>query len=130
MLTVLILVAVLLASHELGHIVTTVGLGGRFRGLVFRGLAIGVSLDLTGLSIRRRLQTVWAGTLSEILVAGALSGLSLAGIVNMRLMAWALVIVAADATLNLGPWWSKSDGALIRSFWGQGHRRPHQQLSR
>ncbi len=125
MLTVLILAAALLAAHELGHIVTTVGLGGHFRGLVFRGVAIGVSLDLTGLSLRRRLQTVWAGTLAELAFAAVLSGLSLAGIVNMHLMAWAIVIVAANATLNLGPWWSKSDGALIRRFWGQRHRPQH-----
>lgn len=119
MLSVLIVAAILLSAHELGHIVTTVGLGGRFRGLVFRGIAVGVSLDLTGLSVRRRLGTVWAGIGAELLVAGLVSALALIRVLDMRLMAWTLIIVAVDATLNLGPWWAESDGALIRRWAGR-----------
>ncbi|MGC8488602.1 MAG: hypothetical protein ACP5QO_10345, partial [Clostridia bacterium] len=103
MLSVLVLAAILLTAHELGHIFTTVGFGGHFRGIVFRGIAAGVSLDLSGLSLRRRMGTVWAGTGAELFVAVVITGLALAGVLDMHLLAWTLVIVAADATLNLGP---------------------------
>jgi len=116
MASVLILAAGLLAAHELGHVLTTVGFGGRFRGLVVRGLAVGVALDVSGLSTRRRLGTAWAGIGAEMVVAGLVSGLALGGVLNMHLLAWALIILAADAALNLGPWWSESDGALIRRW--------------
>ena len=116
MLIVLLVAAWLLICHELGHILTTVALGGRFQGVVFRGFALGVVLDLSRLSMRGRLGTVWAGVGAEMAATGAVGVLAGMGFLDMRLFAWALIMLAADATLNLGPWWSASDGALIRQW--------------
>ena len=81
MIPVLLVAAVLIVGHELAHIVTTVVLcGGRFQGLVFKGLAVGVQLDVTPLNVRQRIGTGWAGITTEVALAGLLAGGALGGL--------------------------------------------------
>jgi hypothetical protein len=116
MLWILVIAAGLITVHELGHILATVVLGGRFKGLVFRGFALGVKLDLSRLTLRDRLSTVWAGIGAETLAVLGLGVLEECGVVNLHLFAWATLVLAIDAFLNLGPWWKDSDGSLIRRW--------------
>jgi hypothetical protein len=88
-------------------------LGGRFQGLVFRGFALGVKLDLSRLTLRDRLSTVWAGIGPETLIVPGLGVLAECGVVNLHVGAWAPLVLAIDAFLNLGPW-KDSDGNLSR----------------
>ena len=116
MITVLLVAAVLIVGHELAHIVTTVLCGGRFQGLVFKGLAVGVKLDVTPLSVRQRIGTAWAGVATEVTLACLLAGGALGGLWPTTIALWAVALAAFDMLLNLGPWWAHNDGARIRAW--------------
>ena len=116
MMTVLLVGVMLVLSHELGHILATLGCGGRFRGLVFRGLAVGVALDVTRLSLAQRLFTAWAGVIAETSLLAVLGLGAHVGWWPWMIPFWALLLVAANALLNLGPWWSHNDGARLRTW--------------
>ncbi len=114
--------AVLLAGvaavtlHELGHIVATPRLGGRFMGLVFRGLAVGVQLDVTGLTPRQQAATCLAGPLAAWTVPAALGLAALAGWCPAAWAAGATALVGADTLINMVPWWPHNDGARWRAL--------------
>nr|WP_172684567.1 M50 family metallopeptidase [Sulfobacillus thermotolerans] len=68
----LLVVAVsMILAHEGAHVLVNRLLGGQFRRVVFRGLAVGVELIVTGLSPTAVAWTLIAGPLAEALVAGA-----------------------------------------------------------
>ena len=116
MIPVLMVAGVLILGHELAHIVTTVLCGGRFQGLVFKGLAVGVQLDVTPLNVRQRIGTGWAGITTEVALAGLLAGGALGGLWPLTVALWAVGLAAFDGVLNLGPWWTHNDGARIRAW--------------
>ena len=107
----------LIVVHELGHIVATVRSGGRFLGLVFRGFAVGVKLEVSPLSTRQRLWSQAAGPLAEVAAALALTGAALLSVVPLHLMPWIWGVVGVDGLVNLAPWWGQNDGARIRTQW-------------
>lgn len=116
MVTLLLVGVVLVIGHELGHILTAMVCGGRFQGLVFRGFAVGVALDVTALSPAQRLATAWAGVVAE---TGLLALLALGAQLTWwtwTVPFWALLLLAANAFLNLGPWWAHNDGARVRAW--------------
>lgn len=104
----------LLAFHECGHILSTLLLGGRVQGLVFRGFAVGVALDLTPLSPRHQRWTVAAGPAAEWLLAAALVAAAHWGFLTPAVAGWACLMLAGDTALNLGPWWPANDGGRLR----------------
>ena len=67
------LAAGLIGLHEAGHLFATRALGGRILGLVWRGFAIGVRLDVTALSPAAVAGTLIAGPVAEALGTGALA---------------------------------------------------------
>jgi hypothetical protein len=116
-LTCVAVAALLTAAHETGHALAAALSGGRVQGLRRRGLAVGVLLDLTGLSPRARRFTVWAGCGAEGLLALAAAALAAAGAAP-ALWAWATGLCAAfDAAVNLvpWPWWPLNDGHRLRT---------------
>ena len=116
MIPVLMVAGVLILGHELAHIVTTVLCGGRFQGLVFKGFAVGVRLDVTPLSVQQRIGTGWAGMATEVVLAGLIAGGALAGLWSTTMALWAVGLAVFDMLLNLGPWWAHNDGARIRAW--------------
>ena len=116
MIAVLLVAGVLILGHELAHIVATVAYGGRFQGLAFKGLAVGVRLDVTGLSVRQRIGTGWAGMVAEVVLASLITGGALLGLWPLTLALWAVGLATFDGLLNFGPWWAHNDGARIRAW--------------
>jgi hypothetical protein len=116
MIPVLMVAGVLILGHELAHIVTTVLCGGRFQGLVCKGLADGVKLAVTLLSVRQRIGTAWAGMATEVILAGLPAGGAFLCLWPVTAALWAVALAAFDLLLNLGPWWAHNDGARIRAW--------------
>jgi hypothetical protein len=117
MLAILLVALGLIVVHEVGHIVATVRSGGRFLGLVVRGFAVGVKLEVSPLSTRQRLWSQAAGPLAEVAAAFALTGAAVLALVPPHLVSWTWGVVLLDALLNLTPWWGQNDGARIRAHW-------------
>ena len=111
MMVVLLVATVLIVGHEMAHIVTTVLCGGRLQGLVFKGVAVGVKLDVTPLGVRQRIGTGWAESATEVALARLLAG----GLWTLAAALWAVRLAPFDGLLNLGPWWAHNDGARIRA---------------
>ncbi len=116
MITVLLVAGVLILGHELAHIAATVWCGGRFQGLAFKGVAVGVRLDVTRLSTRQRIVTGWAGMATEAGLAVLIATGALLGLWPLTLALWAVGLATFDGLLNLGPWWAHNDGARIRAW--------------
>ena len=116
MIPVLMVAGVLILGHELAHIVTTVLCGGRFQGLVFKGFAVGVKLDVTRLSVRQRIVTGWAGIVTEVVLASLIAAGAFGGLWPVTVALWAVGLAGFDMLLNFGPWWAHNDGARIRAW--------------
>jgi len=117
------LAAGLVLVHEAGHIAATLRYGGRWQGVVFRGWAVGVRLDVTPLSLRQRLATAWAGPLAEAGAAALLAAVLAWHGADRVTVAAAPAVAAADGLVNLAPWWPANDGARIRA-WRRALRAP------
>jgi len=113
---------ILIVVHEAGHVLTARSLGGHFLGFSRKGLAVGVRLDLEGLSRESRVWTLWAGPLAE---ASAVVGVLAAIATGSLLPVWGppiTVVAAIDLAINLIPWWHDNDGARILAWI---HRQHH-----
>lgn len=117
MLAILLVALGLLVMHEIGHIVATVRSGGQFLGVVFRGFAVGVKLEVSPLSTRQRLWSQAAGPLAEVMAALLLTGAAGLALVPLHLVPWVWGVVAVDGLVNLAPWWGQNEGARIRTQW-------------
>jgi hypothetical protein len=111
--------AVLIVLHEAGHMLATRALGGRILGLVWRGFAVGVWLDVAALSPAAVAWTLIAGPAAEALGAGALAA------------CWptarpaVLGIGALDLLLNAIPWGLvPNDGTRLWRWWRTGRIEP------
>ncbi len=109
----LLVVAVsMILAHEGAHVLVNRLLGGQFRRVVFRGLAVGVELIVTGLSPTAVAWTLIAGPLAEALVAGA------AAILAPRANAWWLLLLAVQWGANVVPWgFFPNDGTRLWRLW-------------
>ena len=114
----LLMVAVsMVVAHESGHILITRLLGGRFRGVVFRGWAIGVQLTVDGLSPQSVAWTLLAGPLAEALVFGA------AVATDLRNAQWWALLLFTQWIVNLVPWGVvPNDGTRLWQLWQQCRR--------
>ncbi|PSR23290.1 MAG: hypothetical protein C7B47_15960 [Sulfobacillus thermosulfidooxidans] len=105
----------LILLHEGGHMLATRALGGRVLGLVWRGVAVGVRLDVAALSPAAVAWTLIAGPGAAALGAGVLAA------------AWpparaaVLLIGGCDFLLNLLPWGVvPNDGTRLWRWWRTG----------
>jgi Zn-dependent protease len=119
MLTGVIIAAALIVVHELGHIAANRQLGGRFRGAVFRGVAVGVRLELPR-GLRAIAVTSLAGPATEGLLALLLLATAAAHGLPMSVVPWTIGIVCLDWAVNLLPV-GHTDGARILRAW-RAHR--------
>lgn len=102
----------MIAAHESGHVFMTRWLGGRFAGVVFRGVAVGVRLNMDGLTPGQIAWTLVAGPVAEALIV------AVAGLLFPVLLPWWLAVLAADWGLNLVPWgFFPNDGTRLWRLW-------------
>ena len=98
-----LMASLLVCIHELGHLVTTWAWGGRITGLVFRGVAVGVRVDITAIAPAHKAWTVAAGLLAETGAAGL-------GCLVHPSLAWP-VCWGCSLLANGIPWWSANDAS-------------------
>ncbi|MCY0878493.1 MAG: hypothetical protein OWU84_06105 [Firmicutes bacterium] len=118
MLTPLMLLAIACAmvlAHELGHVVITHALGGRWLGVEFKGLMLGVRLSVAPLSLRQIAWTLAAGPLAEACVAVGAAALW------PEDLRWWLWMLSAQWLFNLFPWGLvPNDGTRLLRLWRHG----------
>ena len=102
MMTVVIVCAVaccMIVGHELAHVATTVLVGGRFDGVVFRHVwAVGVRIRIDHLTPTQVFWTLAAAPLAELGILGS------ATLFDPTLSSLFLVMGLAQWGLNLVPW--------------------------
>jgi len=115
LLTIIGASALAVIAHEVGHIVITRVLGGRFLGVEFRGYAIGVRLSVTHLSQQQVAWTLIAGPLAETIV------IALALYRWPSLYLWWVLILGLNWCMNVVPWGLfPNDGTRIWHIWRHG----------
>ncbi|MCY0900441.1 MAG: M50 family metallopeptidase [Firmicutes bacterium] len=114
-LMLLAMACVLVLAHELGHVLLTHAMGGRWLGIEFRGFMLGVRLSVTSLSLRQVAWTLIAGPLAEALVT------FIAALIWPEHLRWWLVLLSVQWTLNLIPWGLiPNDGTRLLRLWLYG----------
>jgi hypothetical protein len=108
MIVWLLIASVLIVVHETGHLVVTRWYGGSIHGIVFRGIAVGIRVDLTPLSFPQKAHSIAAGLLAETLVA-------MLGVWVHPTVAWP-VCWGLSMAGNALPWWSQNDGSRWLAF--------------
>ncbi|NMP24443.1 M50 family metallopeptidase [Sulfobacillus harzensis] len=113
MLIPLLVVAILmLAAHEAGHVVLTRFLGGRWLGIEFKGIMVGVRLSVKSLSLKQIAWTLAAGPLSETYIV------VLACLWRPHDAHWFLLLLGLEWVLNLTPWGLfPNDGTRLWRLW-------------
>lgn len=99
----------LVVVHEAGHVLATLWCGGRWRGVVcHHGWAVGVFVDLTGLSRRQQQLTLVA----PVVLEGAVLGL--ACVLCPTAWRWWTAITLGQWLTNWLPWWGlPTDGRRL-----------------
>lgn len=119
MLTLLVplvvVASLMVTAHESAHILLTRLLGGRWLGLEFRGLMVGVRLSVKSLTLTQVAWTLAAGPLAEALVV------ALAMWVWPRDWAWWLFMLSLQWVVNVIPWGLiPNDGTRLWKILRQG----------
>lgn len=104
----------LIAVHEMGHLISTIALGGRITGVHFRGLAVGVGVDLSAIAVTRKAWTLAAGL-------GAETGMALLGWLVWPSWAW-VVCWGLSVLANGVPWWPHNDARRWLALRRAAHR--------
>jgi hypothetical protein len=110
---VLLLVAcTMIIAHELGHVVVTWMVGGRWLGVERQGWMIGVRLSVATLSQRQIGLTLAAGPAAEIVVVAA------ASTVAPQYFHWWVVLLLLQWIGNVIPWGIiPNDGTRLWQLW-------------
>lgn len=100
---------VMIVAHELAHVVATLAFGGRFDGVVVKHvLAVGVKIQVDGLSAQQIAWTLIAAPIAEVLVVAVAFAI--------RPQAWALwlLLLGLQWAMNFTPWpWFSTDGRKL-----------------
>ena len=111
----IIVAAALIVVHEMGHVLANRRLGGKFQGAVFRGLAVGVRLELPR-GLRALALTSIAGPATEAILALLLLFAVAVHALPATVVPWTLGVLALDWAVNLMPV-GATDGARLLRVW-------------
>ncbi|PSR23942.1 MAG: hypothetical protein C7B45_01265 [Sulfobacillus acidophilus] len=111
-LVLLWVACMMIAAHELGHVVVTRILGGRWLGVEHQGWMVGVRLSVRSLSNRQIAVTLLAGPSAEIFVV------AMASIIAPQYFHWWVLLLLVQWIGNVIPWGIiPNDGTRLWQLW-------------